>query len=118
MKRVAVTFLLFACIEGCGGSPRLDASSDATLEASTKRITAGMTEEQKKAFVSDMGAAVLPGAMKSVFENAFKKGANKTPPQSGHEVFKPLHGMTASEIHAKADRERQQLKERFERKQP
>ena len=82
--------------------PRLDASSTAvSLESSLQKVTAGMSDTQKKEFLADCMELTLPGTMKSAFERAFL--SNGPPATTGPRMYRPLQGMTAAEIHRKAE---------------
>jgi hypothetical protein len=73
---------------GCGGA-RLDVSSRDSLKASLERMTSGMSQDEKIDFESACKRAVAPNV--KVWETVFK-------PDREVEAFKPLHGMTATEI--------------------
>ena len=81
---------------GCGGGdpPKIDASSDAALEASLGAIIDRMTTEEMTRFVSDCSNMTYrpPG-------DAGPDG--RAPSQAGR--YRPLHGLTAAEVHAKAE---------------
>src|SRR5215210_7263328 len=87
-------------LTGCesGGGGRFDATNEATTKASLKRMTAGKTEAQKKQFIADCAAIAAQAATERAMHGS---------PTSPAEGFKPLHGLTASQIRAKADEVRQ-----------
>jgi len=105
--RYAVLLSLFA-ITGCG-SPTLDATSTETFEASKKKMTAAMSENQKRQFHQDIMAALGPEAAEANTKRTFSKDA---PVSSPTEMYKPLQGMTAEQIQAKAAENREKRKKR------
>ncbi len=69
-----------------------------------KAMRATMTDPQKREFAQDMAAALGQGAMMSGLGGGDKgKGAA---PASASNAYKPLDGLTAEEIHAKAEEAR------------
>jgi hypothetical protein len=85
-------------IAGCGG-PTLDATSDETYAASTKKMTANMSDPQKRQFAQDVMAALGPEAAQKNMERTFSKEKVASSPT---EMYKPLQGMTVEQIEAKA----------------
>jgi hypothetical protein len=101
--------LIFAvAIAGCGRSPRLDTTNEETYKASQKAITADMTDAQKREFAGDIAAAIGPEAMQSGLRNTFSKDKSSANPTA---MYKSLNGMTADEIHAKAEENRRKRAE-------
>jgi hypothetical protein len=97
--------VLVAVMATVAEMPRLDATNAATLDASLQKITASMSDDQKKAFLADCTELTLSGTMKTAYQNAF---LYEGPPESsGRKMYKPLHGMTAAEIHRKAENARE-----------
>jgi hypothetical protein len=115
MQRLAFLLLLLASVAGCGRPGRLDASTDAAAVASIKQMSVGMTDEQKDAFYNDIVTAASPGAIQIFSVSAFNKDLQAFPPSSAA-IFKSLHGLTAAEIHQKAEEERRQDEERADGK--
>ena len=64
-------------------------------------MTAGMSDAKKKEFLADCMELTLPDTMKSAFQLAFL--SNGPPASNGPRMFKPLQGLTAAEIHRKAE---------------
>lgn len=95
-----VVAVLVAVLATVGETPRLDATSEGSLEASLQRMTTGMSDARKREFFEDCMDLTLPDTMKSAFQRAFLR--NGPPAASGPRLFKPLHGMSAAEIHRKA----------------
>jgi hypothetical protein len=93
--------IALALLASMGETPRLDASTEATLEASLQQMTVGMSDAQKKEFMADCMELTLPDTMKSAFQLAFL--SNGPPASNGPRMFKPLQGMTVAEIHRKAE---------------
>ena len=95
-----VLTLLFA---GCGGTagsaPRLDTTSEATLKSSMEKLTAGMTEDQKRQLTADTLSITMPTMMKELAKGTARK-------VEGVEFFAPLNGLTAAEIHQRAEQAR------------
>lgn len=104
--KYAFVFSLLA-IAGCGGSPRLDATNEATLEASKKKMTAEMSDAQKRQFASDLQAALGPEARAAIMKNTFSKDKDKAPASA---AYKSLNGMNAEDIHAQAEQNRPKKK--------
>jgi hypothetical protein len=98
---IAVFFTVLAAVLE---TPRLDASSEASLETSLQRMTSGMSNAQKKEFRADCMDLTLPDMMKSAFQLAFL--SNRPPASDGPRMFRPLQGMNAIEIHRKAEEAR------------
>jgi hypothetical protein len=88
-------------------SQQLDASSKDSLNDSMQKMTANMTDVQKKQFAADSMTLTMSTMMKSAFQGAFSKGSPRAPNET--EMFKTLHGLTADEIHAKADEIRRNM---------
>jgi hypothetical protein len=103
--------LLFSIltITGCGGGPRLDATSMDTLAASRKAMETDMTDNQKRQLATDLADALGPEAAQTAMKNAFSKEKKET---SQSELYKPLQGLTATEIHDRAETNRQARKKR------
>jgi hypothetical protein len=95
-----VSAIMIAVLASVGEIPRLDASSQAKLEASLQRMTAEMSDAQKKEFLAECMELTVPDMMKSAFQLAFLR--NRPPASNWPRMFKPLQGMNASEIHWKA----------------
>jgi hypothetical protein len=96
--------VFFAVLAALLETPRLDASSEASLETSLQRMTSGMSDAQKKEFHADCMDLTLPDMMKSAFQLAFL--SNRPPASDGPRMFRPLQGMNATEIHRKAEEAR------------
>ncbi len=95
-------------IAGCG-SPALDATSQETFEASKKKMMADMSDNQKRQFSQDIMTALGPEAAEANMKRTFGKEKTAASPT---EMFKPLQGMTADQIQAKAAEIREQKKKR------
>ncbi len=95
---IAIVFIVLASV---GETPRLDASSEASLETSLQRMTEGMSDAQRKEFLADCMDLTLPDTLRSAFQHAFL--SNGPPASNGSRMFKPLQGMTAADIHRKAE---------------
>jgi hypothetical protein len=98
---IAVCFVVLAAVLE---TPRLDASSEASLATSLQRMTSGMSDAQKKEFHADCMDLTLPDMIKSAFQLAFL--SNRPPASDGPRMFRPLQGMNAMEIHRKAEEAR------------
>src|SRR5262245_60957814 len=93
-----IGWLVFLGLSGCdmaggtGGtdSVKFDASSLASSMESLQKMTAGMSEEQKKTF-SESATAV-----------AFQMNQGTKNTESAETFWKGVHGMTKAEIEAKA----------------
>jgi hypothetical protein len=101
---VALAACLALPLAGCGGAPRFDASSDAAARASVERMKSGLSPEAQKQLDDDIAAVALPGVMATAFRAL--SGMVGGPPPDAADVaaaFRPLDGLTASEIHEKAE---------------
>jgi hypothetical protein len=85
-------------VAGCGKPPRIDASSDEAIEASLARITARMNNDDKRKFLDACSKFIgpPPGSGGPVM---------KTVPGAQAERYRPLDGLTAEEVLAKAAQE-------------
>jgi hypothetical protein len=103
--------LLFSvlAITGCGGGARLDATSTDTFAASRKAMEAGMTDKQKRQLATDFADALGPEAAQATVRNTFSKEKTTTSPT---EIYKTLQGLSAEEIHNKAEENREKRKKR------
>lgn len=88
--------VLLLAVPGCSRPPRMDASTDESAKASVEKMTAGMTEEQKKEFLADAAVLMAKDAADR-FGTESKRRTTRT------ELYQPLHGLTVAEIHAKAE---------------
>jgi hypothetical protein len=95
-------------IAGCG-SPTLDATTSESYAASTKAMTASMSDPQKRQFAQDVMAALGPEAAQENMKRTFSKEKSTASPT---EMYKPLQGMTAEQIQAKAAENRASKKAR------
>jgi hypothetical protein len=101
-KILATTLLLLLLpLAGCSRPPRFDATSDATVESSIKAMTEPLSACGRKAFAADLTTISVPGLVKSAFGPGRGKAKGEPPRKS--ELFGGLHGLTAAEIHAKAE---------------
>jgi hypothetical protein len=83
---------------GCGSPARLDTSSDAALAQSKKAILSAMPESERMSFNIDCLAAIGDEHITKTGERS-EKGEKLT----DKDLFRPLEGMTAAEIKAKAE---------------
>ncbi len=100
-ERLPVIFglLLLMVVVGCGSltEPTLDATSEETLRTSLDNMVRGMSESEKQQFISDARSMLIYSGARGQQHVDALNGV-ETP---AVEVFKPLHGMTVSEIQAK-----------------
>jgi hypothetical protein len=110
MKPALKCGLLFSvlAIAGCGGA-KLDATSVETFTASRKAMEASMTDNQKRQFAKDLSDALGPEVAQATMKNTFSKEKTTTSPT---EIYKSLQGMSAEEIHDRAEQNRQSRKKR------
>lgn len=95
--------LISLFLSGCGGTPTVDCSSEAALDASIKRISGSLTEQQKSQFASDCVTVTAPALMKAAFAGAFAKGGERPAQPDKLAIFKPLDGLTSGQVHDKAE---------------
>jgi hypothetical protein len=101
MRRFLFIPLLAAAVSGCGGAPRIDATSAKTLKESKDAVKADMGQVDKRQFEIDCTTIIAGGASGMMPQAA--KGAAVPPPISPEEANKKLHGKTAAEIHKEAE---------------
>jgi hypothetical protein len=94
--RRPIVLALALTLAGCGpaAEPTLDATSDGTLEASLKRMAAGMSPEEKAEF----GRSTMLLIFRSVAREAFRPRAADSLAPTAADTAKPLDGLTAAEI--------------------
>jgi hypothetical protein len=90
-----VLVLTAVALTGCSKPARIDASDDAALEASLERITAGMSNDEKRKFLESCGKFIAP------LEPA-DTPVLKQVPGSQAARYRALDGLTAAEVLAKA----------------
>lgn len=101
LRNVAIACL---CLSAAGcGEPTFDATDQASRQASLKRMGAKLDEPAKKQLARDMVTISIGPMFKAALS---RKGS---PEANGEEVLKSMHGMTASQIHAKAEEVRQKM---------
>jgi hypothetical protein len=105
------TSLLF--LAGCG-APRFDASSDAAVDASMERLSNGKTQEEKEKFGQAVTALTMMNGLSTAFD-ALTGQVPATPGAVKADLFKPLDGLTAAEIVARAESKTRELEERARR---
>lgn len=102
-----------------GFSPKFDASTDETRQASIKKMTEGMSDEEKEAFARDLLAVAMfsqdeegETAMSKTFKTAIAKGfsGEKMTEEDTPDVFQVLHGKTVAEIRAEAETIRERVR--------
>ena len=87
-------------LAGCGGSaPKLDTSTDASMDASITAMTAGMSDVEKARFQEDCQIC----AVGEMFADAPPKG------NAAKDGFGALNGLTADQIRTKASDMRKKL---------
>jgi hypothetical protein len=111
MKTALKCGLLFSilAITGCGVGPRLDATSMDSFAASRKAMETDMTDNQKRQLAKDLGDALGQEAAMANAKNTFSKEKKET---SLNDAYKPLQGLTATEIHDRAEANRAKRKAR------
>jgi len=93
LRTVAVLTLL--TLAGCNAEPRIDASSDAALKASLKKMDEKLTEKKKQELAHATMILTMPQMTNAPPDSS-------APQATKESVYKTLHGMTADEIIAKA----------------
>jgi hypothetical protein len=73
-----------------------------------KSMSAGMTEAERKQFAADCMSVVFQDALKSAVARLGDPAKSKAEPDKAM-MFKPLNGLTATEIHAKAEEVRARM---------
>jgi hypothetical protein len=92
-----VVVLSVLAISGCDNSPKLDATSMQSLEASRKAMTDKMSPQEKREFATDTMTAIGTEAI-----GATKAGST--------DMYKSLHGMSVDQIRTKAAEAREKKK--------
>jgi hypothetical protein len=92
-----VALSLSLVVAGCGGgAPRIDASTDETARASLDRMRAGLSKAQRDALAGDISTVAMPAMIKRALAS---RNMSEGPAVS----LKPIDGLTAAEIHEKAE---------------
>jgi hypothetical protein len=102
---IAALVLATAALTGCGQTPRIDASSDAALESSLGRITAGMSNEEKRKFFESCGKFIAPLDPKDKPVPGRVAGSLAA-------RYRQIDGLTAAQVLAKAASESSPVGER------
>ena len=105
-SRIIPAALVLGILTGCGSAKRLDATDDETLKTSMAAMKASMNEADSKQFQADVQTAASLGPSKE----ATIPGVTRQKQSKPIDKFKPLDGMTAAEIHSKAEEIRVQAK--------
>lgn len=109
MRKLIALGLLAAFFVGCS-KPRVDASSDEALAASTKKIAESLSEKDRQRFamaMTQVAAAATFEQMSTLLANSFASAMNKgptPPPPTAATIMKRAHGLTADEVVALADK--------------
>ncbi len=95
--RFALMLTLCLTLAGCSlGAPKFDASSEESVRTSMERMTKGMSDKERVKLAGAMASLMVADPV-TLALNAKDSTVNEVA------VFKPLHGMTAKEIIAKAE---------------
>lgn len=119
MKRLGMALMLCGLFAGCGnlspvrvaynagksvggssGSPRIDATSEDSVNASIQRMTAGLTAEQKHELSEAVTVMIAEPATAISLGAALSEGS--IPDDSVAMLFRPVDGLTRDEIIARA----------------
>ncbi|WP_248798191.1 MULTISPECIES: DUF6694 family lipoprotein [unclassified Pseudomonas] len=92
MKRMLLVGLVAVLLAGCG-DPRLDATTEATLQESTKKVAEKLSPEEKKQFAADLMLITLSKI----------DLVNKSADVMQQEIDSSMNGKTAAELHALAN---------------
>ncbi|NWE70445.1 hypothetical protein HX857_17240 [Pseudomonas gingeri] len=91
MKRMLLVGLVAALLAGCG-DPKLDATTEATLQESTKKVAEKLSPEEKKQFAADLMLIALSNVdLRNKSADAMQKDINAS-----------LNGKTAAELNTMA----------------
>ena len=105
----ALCFVAMAVV-ACS-KPRIDATSDETLKASSQKVAESLSEPERERFTKAMmqiGAAAVFENMAQVFAGALS--GQKAPSPSTATLMKRAHGLTGQEVIALADQLGAELK--------
>lgn len=99
MRRASVMLVCLPLAAGCARpAPTLDTSSEAAMRASLDRMADGLPEAEAEKLAGAFVVLSLGPAMDEAF-------SGKGEPSPTHVLMKPYHGLTASELIAKANEE-------------
>ena len=112
---LASSLLLILAIAGCGGAPRFDVSSEESTKASRDRMEAALTPLEKEALKKDIGTVVMQDGLQRAVQDA---SSREKSPSDRSAVFKTLQGLTAWEIHEKAETIRRSAPSKPSRSEP
>jgi hypothetical protein len=101
MRRVAPLPLVM--LAGCSGEPQLDTSSNESFKASLYRMGKGMTGQQRKQLDRDVFTLALTQGLADAFSGAQDRADKKAGDLPSVNLLRVLNGMTAAEVHAKAE---------------
>jgi hypothetical protein len=104
--RIITTALVLGILTGCGSAKRLDVTDDQTLKTSMAAMKASMNEADSKQFDADVQTVSTTAPPKE----AATPGLTSQKQRKPIDKFKPLDGMSAAEIHSKAEEIRAQAK--------
>jgi len=105
MKRMLLVGLVAALLAGCG-EPRLDATTEATLQESTKKVAEKLSPEEKRQFAADLMFIALSNM----------DLRNKSAEVMQQDINSSLNGKTAAELNTMANSMRLE-KEKKQREQ-
>jgi hypothetical protein len=101
MTRNLVLVICLAAIAGCGGTPRIDGSSEAAFESSVEKVSDSLPNEKKMEFAIALLAISMSHAGELLSDPANIDEASQT--AMAEKVITELDGLTADEVIAKAN---------------
>jgi hypothetical protein len=104
--QIVMAALFLGALAGCGSAKRVDATSQETLNTSMAAMKASMNEADSKQFQADVTTVTTLGTVKEEAAPGLTSKKQKKP----IDKFKPIDGMSAAEIHSKAEELRAQAK--------
>jgi long-subunit fatty acid transport protein len=104
--QIIMAALVLGTLTGCGSAKRIDATSQETLKTSMAAMKASMNEADSKQFQADVTTVQTLGTVKEDVAPGLTSKKQKT----ALDTFKPIDGMSAADIHARAEELRAQAK--------
>ena len=102
--RYAMPLLILCILLGCSGTkePRVDVSTFESINPSMEGVISRMTPQEHAQFRHDC-TVIMTDRNPQLANRTEKSGAPPFSPADIMKKFKPLDGLTASEIHAEAE---------------
>jgi uncharacterized protein YceK len=95
MRRLATILIILVVVTGCGRQVRLDATSEASIDATYQAMISSLDGDKKAEFLASLNKLSLPKVLRSISDPS-------APKLTRQRSLEPFHGMTVDEIIARA----------------